>query len=452
MEFVLGSLGELQALGVHFFSGFQQVQGVVTDALEVADCFQQNSGLVAVLFADLQGAELHQVSTQDVFIVVGLVLASPDGGSQFGGQSGEGGYGSVEGSGSALGHFLGQVVAVLQGNGGSGQQTFIQLGDLFGLLGIGDQLADQLLQQAAAGEQNSGTYYVKGGVANGNTQVVGAFHQNSGLHHFFHDPEDGQQEQGADGIEHQVQNGGPAGVFGGTYGGQQGGDGGTDILAHDDGDSCTVADSAGGGQGLQNTDRCGGGLNNTGQHSAGQDTQDGVGEHQEHVRKPGGVLQILDGTGHGVHTEHQNGEAQENGANILLLAIMGEHLEEDTNEGQDGRKGGGLEKLQEQAVTFDAAQGQDPGGDGGTDVGAHDDADGLGQIHQAGVNEADDHNGGGGGGLDHSGDRQTCQEAQQAVGGQLAQQAAQAVSGSALQAFAHQVHAEQEQAQAANHG
>ena len=37
-------------------------------------------------------------------------------------------------------------------------------------------------------------------------------------------------------------------------------------------------------------------------------------------------------------------------------------------------------------------EGGDLGSDGGSDIGAHDNADGLAQIHQAGIDEADDHN------------------------------------------------------------
>ena len=125
---------------------------------------------------------------------------------------------------------------------------------------------------------------------------------------------------------------------------------------------------------------------------------------------------------------------------------------DDADEGQDGGEGSGLEELEQDAITLDAAQGQDPGGGGGTDVGAHDDVNCLAQAQQAGVNETDDHNGGGGGGLDDGGDSQTSQETQQAAGGQLAEDGTKTGTGPAFQGAAHNVHAEQEQAKAANHG
>ena len=83
-------------------------------------------------------------------------------------------------------------------------------------------------------------------------------------------------------------------------------------------------------------------------------------------------------------------------------------------------------------------------GNGGTDVGTQDNAGGLSQIHDTGIDKAHGHNGGCGGGLDHHGNQQTYQKAQNRITGQLFQQILHAGTGSQCQAVAHVLHAEQE--------
>ena len=58
-----------------------------------------------------------------------------------------------------------------------------------------------------------------------------------------------------------------------------------------------------------------------------------------------------------------------------------------------GRQGGRLEELDQEAVTLQTGQGQDPGGDGGTHIGTHNHTYGLSQLHNAGVYQTNQHNG-----------------------------------------------------------
>ena len=145
-------------------------------------------------------------------------------------------------------------------------------------------------------------------------------------------------------------------------------------------------------------------------------------------------------------------KAQQDCADVLFLAGLAEHGEGDADEGQHGGEGVGLQQLQDEAAALQTAQGEDPGGDGGADVGTHDDTHGLLQSHNAGVNKADDHDGGCGGGLDHAGDGEAGEKTGEFVGGQLGEDHFQLAAGGALQGIAHHVHAEQEQAQAAQKG
>ena len=88
-------------------------------------------------------------------------------------------------------------------------------------------------------------------------------------------------------------------------------------------------------------------------------------------------------------------------------------------------------------------------GDGGADIGAHDDPYCLPQGHHTGVDEAHYHDRGGGGGLDDSGDAGTYQYAQNPVGGEFFQNLLHTVARGGLQTIAHHLHAVQEQRQTA---
>ena len=164
------------------------------------------------------------------------------------------------------------------------------------------------------------------------------------------------------------------------------------------------------------------------------------------------VLQAGHGAAHGLHAEHQGGKAQQNGAGILLLGVLAEHVEDDAHQRQHRGEGGGLQQLDPQAAAVDARQAQQPGGDGGAHIGAHNDVDGLTQGHEAGVDKAYHHHCGSRGALNDGGDAQARQKAHKHPAGHLIQETAQLAASPALQGLAHQVHAEQEQTQAAYQG
>ena len=126
-------------------------------------------------------------------------------------------------------------------------------------------------------------------------------------------------------------------------------------------------------------------------------------------------LQPGHGAAHGVHAEHQDGEAQEDRAGVLLLVVLGRHGEDHTDEGQDRGKRSGLEQLDEEVPAVQTRQAQDPGRDGGADVGPHDNADGLAQGEQAGVYKAHHHDRGGGRTLDDCRHAQARQKAQKLI-------------------------------------
>ena len=141
--------------------------------------------------------------------------------------------------------------------------------------------------------------------------------------------------------------------------------------------------------------------------------------NEQDIAELGNVLKTRNGVGHDGHAVHEGGEAQQDHACVLLLAALGKQEQGDTDKGKNGGKGGGLEHLQN-AAAFDTGKAEYPCGDGGTDVGTHDDVDGLLEGHQTGVYKADDHDGGGGRALDDGGHADTGKKAGYLVRGQLA--------------------------------
>ena len=236
-----------------------------------------------------------------------------------------------------------------------------------------------------------------------------------------------------------------AGVLIRADGGEHGGDGGADVLSHDDGDGGGIADRAGGGERLQDADGGRAGLDDAGEHRADQHAEDRIPEGKEQIRERGDLREAGDRAAHRLHAEHERGKAEENGAGVLFLCVLAEHIEDDADERENGREGAGLEQPQPDARALDAAEAQKPRGDGGADVRAHDDVDGLPQRHQPRVDKADDHDGGGGRALDDGRYAQTGQKADERLAGHLVEQRAQPAARAALQRRAHQAHAEQKQ-------
>ena len=72
-----GGVGKRQILTFQLLGGLQNVQSVVADALKIAEGFEKHGGLAAVVFADLQGAELNKIGAKDILIMVGFALPLP---------------------------------------------------------------------------------------------------------------------------------------------------------------------------------------------------------------------------------------------------------------------------------------------------------------------------------------------------------------------------------------
>ena len=444
-----GFVAEADVLVPDLLRGLDEVHGVIGDAFKVADGMQQGVDGAVVLFAQGAAGQLHQVGAQNVLVMVdGVFLAADFIGNGIVPFAG-GGHGLQQGSAADLSHIAAHQHGTVDGHGGGGEQTLVQQGVLLRFLAVRHGEDGQTDQQLVEGQQDSGGHHVEDGVDDGNVEGGGLVVIEGEMEHGVQGIEPAQEHRGADDVEVQVDHGGAAGVLVGTGGGDQRGDTGADVLAHDDGHGCRHGHYAGGGgQRLQDTHGGGGGLDDGGEQSAHQHAQNGVGEGQEQLAKPGRVGQGRGGAGHQIHASHEDGEAQEDLAHALFT-VLAEHEHDNAHKAQQGAPGIGAEHLDKEALALQTGQAQQPGGHGGAHVSAHDDAHRLVQVHQAGVHETNDHDGGGGGGLDHGGDRQAQQKTAQGRGGHLAQNDLQLAAGGLLQVLAHDVHAVEEHGKAA---
>ena len=408
-------------LAAKLLGGFQNIHGVVADALEIADHVQQLRRLHPILLVEMAAGELHQVGAQLVLIAVGGLLIVPNAlgapilvGLQLL-------HGIAGGTDSRKPHFHGHLMAALHGHGGRSHEPLVQLRHAVAAGVVGDNATGQLFQQTRHGQQQRRAEDIEDGVHDGNAHLVDAAAQHWDIHKAAHHLKHCQPHHGADDIEGEMHRRGAAGVAVGADGRQQRRDAGADVLPHDDGNGGAEGDLTGGGHRLQNTHRGGGGLDDRREHSAGHHTEDGVGEHQQQFAEALHVLQTRHGAAHGVHAEHQCGKAQKNKPRILLLAALAHHIQRNAHKCQDRRERRGLEELHKEIIALDARQAQDPRRHRGAHVGSHDDVDGLPQRHKPRVYKAHHHDRCGGGRLDHRRDAHAGEEACGLAAGELAQ-------------------------------
>lgn len=95
------------------------------------------------------------------------------------------------------------------------------------------------------------------------------------------------------------------------------------------------------------------------------------------------------------------------------------------------------------------AEGHELGSDGGSDVCSVYDADGLGELHDSGVDKAYAENGDGSGALDNGGKKDASQKSLPELSGESFQNSFHHISGHSFKALSHHVHAVHEKGCAA---
>ena len=172
-------------------------------------------------------------------------------------------------------------------------------------------------------------------------------------------------------------------------------------------------------------------MDDGGEAGAGQDAQQGVGEGGHEVDEGLRLPQGRHGGAHHVHTDEQHAQTGQDLTDVLQLELFHKDHQGHAYKGEQGSQ-------------LTHVQGDEQAGDGGTDVGAHDDPDRLIEGHHARVDKANHHDCGSGGRLNNGGDGRAYQHAQKAVGSQSLQNHFHTAAGCGLQAGAHHLHAVQE--------
>ena len=133
-QLLLCRAAERQPLIPQLLCGFQHVHRVVGNALQITDGLQHLRGLLALLRAHLLRAELHQVGTQYILVVVTALLIAADALRQFRRIVVKAVQCGIQRTGGTGRHLLRHGAAALERQRRRGQQALVQLHRLFRLL------------------------------------------------------------------------------------------------------------------------------------------------------------------------------------------------------------------------------------------------------------------------------------------------------------------------------
>ena len=229
-----------------------------------------------------------------------------------------------------------------------------------------------------------------------------------------------------------MDDGGPLGIAAGADGGQHSGDACADVLPEKHIYRAGEPDDSTVGQRLQDTHRGRGGLNDRSKQRAGQDPDHRIGEGGHQAYEPGHLPQRRHGGAHHIHPDEQYAQAADDAAEVVALRLFQKHHHRHADKGEERRQHSHI-------------QGDQLSGDGGADIGPHNDPYRLPQGHHARVDKAHHHHGRGRGGLDDCSDDRAHQYAQQSVGRELFQYPLHSIARRSLQAGAHHLHPVEEQ-------
>lgn len=152
----------------------------------------------------------------------------------------------------------------------------------------------------------------------------------------------------------------------------------------------------------------------------------------------GQVAQRAQAAGHQVEAIEDQREAHAGKRYVLDLLAIGKAVDQREHPGQDQPER--TERQRDEAVA-----------ERGADIGAHDHADRRSKRNDAGIDQADDHDAHRRRRLDDAGDQRSCQHALDRRSGGLGEKGAHPVDRQRLDAVGHEVEAEHEDAQPADH-
>ena len=162
-----------------------------------------------------------------------------------------------------------------------------------------------------------------------------------------------------------------------------------------------------------------GGLHDARDDDARQQQHEAVIDADEEIFDDVLLGEVVHRHAHVFEAEEHQPQARQHHADGLYLLFFAQHVHEDADAGEEG------DDLDEGDIGDD----RKIGGDGGADVGAHDDRRRLEQRHQPRVDEADHHDRGRRRALDDRRDARADADARQAAFARFIEPAAQAVGG-----------------------
>ena len=246
-------------------------------------------------------------------------------------------------------------------------------------------------------------------------------------------------QNGAEEVEHQVEQGDALAFAAGGEGSQKVGRHGADRRADDQPDGLAVTQQPLLREGLEDDDGGRGTLQQRREGDAEEHARQRVFQRADEGDEAGIPGQGRNGTLHHADADEEHAEAQDDRADVAHDGLFDEHGGDAADEKNHRRIGREVE-------------GRDLCGDGGADVGAQDDAEGLREGHEAGRDKADEHHVRGAGALDEQRDQQADRHAGQPVGGDLLQDFTQLVAGGVFEAGGHERHSVQKKSDAAKQG
>ena len=240
----------MQLLVLQLPGGVLDIDGVVSDALEVTDGMEQAGNGADVRHGHAVLGDLYQIAAQPVLVGVQLVLIFKDLGLPLLTEAGELFHCQQHIVPGGFPHPAGHGHALADGHAGGADQEGVQEGKLLGGVFRTDQSPRQLFQLAGERQEQQRGEDIEYGVAEGDAHGAHRpVHEGETEDHVAAVEED-QAHHSADDVEGDVDHRHPLCVAVDTDGAEQRGDAGTDILAHDDGNGHAVRDGTGQRQSL----------------------------------------------------------------------------------------------------------------------------------------------------------------------------------------------------------
>ena len=283
LQLAAGGGGEHHLLVVDLLGRFGDVQRVVGDTLEVRNGVEELADLLALCAGQGAAGDLHEIGAQLVLVAVDQGLRLRHGLEALVRIVGAQGHGVQQVAGGALGHGVGDKAALLNGQGRVLEEALLQAVHILVLrllAVVGEQEHHQLLHGADQREQHHQRGQAEQGVHQGDADGVHGDGQEcevqEGVEGIEHQRPDGHAQH----VDEQVDKGCALAVEVGAQRRQQHRHRRADSDAHDDGERDLEGDSAGDGQGLQDTHGGGGALQDAGEGNAHQNAQQRVGKRR----------------------------------------------------------------------------------------------------------------------------------------------------------------------------